>query len=416
MQRSYHLVRELARHHEVHLLAFVQRKIFKDLSRSVDEEIEIAREHLGQYCTKVRFLPIPSDHKRWGRAKLAATSLIGARPYTIQWLQSKEAWRVASQWNANTRFDIAHFDTISLAPYRRIFTHATLTLDHHNIESHMMLRRAGMERRPLRRLYFRQEGLRLERYERRVCPEFDLNITCSDLDTARLNAIVPQAYIAKVPNGVDTSYFFPAVQPELPNSLVFAGGMSQYANAAAMLFFADKVWPLLKQSVPEATIDILGSNPPDRLRELAVRDRNFRVHGFVHDVRRYIGQAALYVCPIMDGGGTKLKILDALAMGKAIVAHPVACEGISTQDGLNVVYARDSAEFVRQIADLLASPERRRSMSQNARALAESQYAYSAIGQILVTEFERVQSLKTSHRGGTDRVSGTQCGSESALR
>lgn len=392
LQRSYHLVRELARIHEVHLLAFIQRRIFVDLRGEVEEEIEKARRHLEQYCARVRFLSIPCESGRWGRARLAGYSLLGQHPYTIKWLQSGEAWKVASEWNAETRFDIAHLDTISLAPYRKVFTHSAMTLDHHNIESHMMLRRARLEKQPLKRLYFWQEGARLERYERRVCPEFDLNITCSDLDTGRLRAIVPGARIAEVPNGVDTNYFRPDEKVERPNSLVFAGGMSQYANASAMLFFADRVWPILKQKLPGVTIDVLGGNPPRRLRALAARDKDFRVRGFVADVRPFVGQAAAYVCPIMDGGGTKLKVLDALAMGKPVVAHPTACEGINVQEAHNVVFAREPDEFVREIVALLADSERRMYLSRNARQLAESSYSYSSIGAKLVATLERCRA------------------------
>ncbi len=389
LQRSYHLVRELARTHQVYLLAFVQRKIIGELLGDVDAGLERAREHLEQYCARVQFLSIPSERSRLGRSWLAARSLTGTYPYTIRWLLSEEARTAATEWNASVDFDVVHFDTLSLAPYRELFTHGATSLDHHNIESDMMLRRARIERHPLRRFYFWQEGLRLQRYERRVCPQFDLNITCSSLDTERLERVAPGATIAEVPNGVDTEYFRPDGEAEHPLGLVFAGNLSWYPNGAAMLFFAESVWPMLKRKLPGVTMDVIGSNPPSRLKDLAVRDKDFRVHGFVPDVRPYIGRAALYVCPIMDGGGTKLKILDALAMGKAIVAHPVACEGIRVQDGHDVVFAREPGEFVQSIVTLLENPQRRKQLSGNARSLAVSVYSYAMIGRRLVDELER---------------------------
>ena len=398
LQRSYHLVRELSRAHEVYLLAFVQRKIIKDLLGDVDGGLKRAHEHLGQYCAQVQFLPIPSDSSRLRRSWLAAHSLMGAHPYTIRWLQSDVARKVAMEWDASIDFDVVHFDTLSLAPYRSIFARAAKSLDHHNIESDMMLRRARIEEHPLKRLYFWQEGLRLRRYERRVCPHFDLNITCSSLDTQRLERVAPGVAVAEVPNGVDTEYFRPNGDSEQPCSLVFAGNMSWYPNAAAMLFFADRVWPALKAKLPGVTMDVIGGNPPARLSALAARDEDFRVHGFVPDVRPYIGRAAVYVCPIMDGGGTKLKILDALATGKAIVAHPIACEGIDVQDGRDVIFAREPDEFASSIATLLESPEFRRRLSSNARALAESSYSYSVIGGRLVSAIERCYASR-NHPG-----------------
>jgi polysaccharide biosynthesis protein PslH len=134
------------------------------------------------------------------------------------------------------------------------------------------------------------------------------------------------------------------------------------------------------------------------LRALAGRDRDFRVHGFVPDVRTKITTASLYVCPIMDGGGTKLKILDALAMGMPIVAHPIACEGINLRDGEDVVFAREPFEFVDAIVALLGNPQRRRLLSANARSLAESSYSYSVIGRKLVSAVEHGYALHMSRK------------------
>lgn len=399
LQRSYHLVRELSRAHEVYLLAFVQRKIIEDLLGDVEGGLQSAREHLAQYCAGVRFLPIPSEGSRWGPMWLAARSLAGGHPYSIRWLHSNVARAAAADWNAAIDFDVVHLDTLSLAPYRKIFTRGARSLDHHNIESDMMLRRARLEEHPLKRLYFWQEGLRLRRYERRVCPQFDLNITCSILDTERLKTVAPGTLIAEVPNGVDTEYFRARGEPERGFSLVFAGNLSWYPNAAAMLFFADRVWSALKKEVPEVTMDVIGGNPPSALSALAARDKDFRVHGFVPDVRPYISGASLYVCPIMDGGGTKLKILDALAMGKPIVAHPVACEGIAVRDGHDVIFAREPSEFVQSIATLLRSPQTRKQMSANARSLAESLYSYAFIGRKLIGELEKLRASCAARRG-----------------
>jgi glycosyltransferase involved in cell wall biosynthesis len=398
LQRSYHLVRELAHVHEVHLLTFVQPRIIGDLLGDVSAGLESARQHLEQYCARVQFLSIPAEQSQLGRPWLATRSLIGAHPYTVRWLQSEDARKLAADWNRSMEFDVVHFDTLGLAPYRKIFTRSAKTLDHHNIESDMMLRRARIESNPAKRFYFWQEGLRLRRYERYVCREFDLNLTCSELDTKRLQAVSPGVAVAEVPNGVDTEYFRLNQEPERPLSLVFAGNMSWYPNAAAMLFFAEKIWPALKKKLPGVTMDVIGANPSPRLSALATRDRDFRVRGFVPDVRTDITTAALYVCPIMDGGGTKLKILDALAMGKPIVAHPIACEGINLRDGEDVVFAREPSEFVDAIVTLFGNPQWRRRLSANARSLAESSYSYSVIGRRLVSAVEHSYALHMSRR------------------
>jgi glycosyltransferase involved in cell wall biosynthesis len=389
LQRSSHLLKRLAHAHRVHLVAFVQGAIIRELLGDLDAGLSVARRHLLEYCADVHFLPIPSEQWRWGRSWLAVRSLAATDPYTIRWLYSRQAHRLAMTLNATRSFDVVHFDTLSLAPYRSLFAQSALTLNHHNIESHMMRRRAGTEVGTAKRIYFWQEGVRLAWFERRVCKEFDLNITCSPMDTERLMSVAPGIRVAEVPNGVDTDYFRPNDEPEQPLSLIFAGNMSWYPNAAAMLFFADQVWPRLKVKLPGVRMDLVGANPPLRLLRLAESDPAFRVHGFVPDVRPLMAQAAVYICPIMDGGGTKLKILDALAMGKAIVAHPIACEGINVCNGRNIVFAEEPEEFIAGIAELFHDDERRRRLSQNARRLAESEYSYERIGRKLTAELEQ---------------------------
>jgi len=384
--------------HEVHLLAFVQPRIIGNLLGEVSAGLESARQHLEQYCARVQFLSIPAEQSQLGRQWLAARSLIGAHPYTVSWLQSEDARKLAADWNKSMDFDVVHFDTLGLAPYRKIFTRSAKTLDHHNIESDMMLRRAQLEDNPPKRFYFWQEGLRIRRYERRVCREFDLNLTCSALDTERLRTVSPGVAVEEVPNGVDTEYFRPNQEMTRPLSLVFAGNMSWYPNAAAMLFFAEKIWPALRKKLPGVTMDVIGANPSPRLSALAKRDRDFRVRGFVPDVRTEVSTAAVYVCPIMDGGGTKLKILDALAMGMPIVAHPIACEGINVRDGEDVIFAREPSEFVDAIVPLLGNPQWRSRLSANARSLAESSYSYSVIGRRLVSAVEHGYALYMSRR------------------
>jgi glycosyltransferase involved in cell wall biosynthesis len=343
----------------------------------------------------VRFLPIPSEARRYGRPRLALRSLFTRDPYTINWLKSGLAREVAGEWNRRVDFDVIHLDTLSLAPYLDLFANRAVSLDHHNIESHMMLRRAQIETQPLLRLYYAQEGRRLLAYEKRLCPRFDLNITCSALDTERLLKVLPGLNVAEIPNGVDTDYFEPAAVAEEPLSIVFAGNMSWYPNSAAMLFFAEQVWPALKKVLPGVTMHVVGSNAPQALRALGERDPQFRVHGFVPDARAIIGPAALYVCPITDGGGTKLKILDALAMGKPLVAHPIACEGIDVRNGESVVFASDPQQFVTSIVSLLGDAARRLAMSRAARALAEAQYSYAGIGLKLAADLERCHAERT---------------------
>ena len=196
----------------------------------------------------------------------------------------------------------------------------------------------------------------------------------------RLCALAPDARAVTIPNGVDCEYFVSSRPRTRPQSLVFVGTMDWYPNVDAMRFFLREVWPALQLRLPSTTLDIAGSNPPESLRRMARTLAGVTVHGYVPDVRPLIDSAALYVCPIRDGGGTKLKILDAFAMKKCVLAHPIACEGISVTPDKNVVLAETADEFVERIIALLSDPDRRQAIGEAARALVESRYSFRAIG------------------------------------
>lgn len=388
LQRSYNLLREVSRDHEVYLLAFVQseliQRMFPDLARGKEEALAA----LQSFCSRVQFIPIPSEEKPYGKHRLAIRSLFTRDPYAINWLKSNLMCRAAQEWENEFNFDVVHFDTISLAPNIKYFKNTKSVLDHHNIESHMMLRRAALESNWLKKFYFYQEGLKLRQYEKHTCFMFDRHITCSHLDSERLRDIDASLSVEEIPNGVDVVYFSPMNTPELPRNLVFAGGLSWYPNQKAMLFFAQKVWPLLKHQFPDVSMDVIGQNPPKALLELAASDSAFRVHGFVDDVRPYLDRAAIYICPITDGGGTKLKILDALSMGKAIIADPIACEGIEVENGKNVLFSTSIEDYVENIKHLFENPDLRKTLGISARQLATEQYAFSNIGKKLSCIYE----------------------------
>lgn len=378
--RSYNLLRELARRQQVDLVAFIQEQWMTTTFPSLSEGLDASRRALGEYCGKMTFLPIDSLKFRWGKPATALRALLTGSTYTTSWLVSAPAAAAIRQILASGNYDVVHFDTIGLAPYRNLSPNVPATLTHHNIESHMMLRRAENSGNALARGYFKEEARRLQSFERKAAAQFAAHITCSELDSERLREIVPNANTVVVPNGVDCEYFASAGRPTRPNSLVFVGTMNWYPNVQAMLYFLREVWPGLKGRVPAATLDIAGSNPPETLLQLARSLPGVTVHGHLPDVRPLIDSAAVFVCPIRDGGGTKLKILDAFAMRKCVVAHPIACEGIDVTAGKDIVLAATSAEFVREIELLLRDDRRRDDLAAAARGLVEARYSYREIG------------------------------------
>jgi polysaccharide biosynthesis protein PslH len=394
LSRSFNLLRELARRQTVDLIAFIQEPWVRTLFPTLEEGLAESRQVLGSFCRSVTLLPIDRVQGRWGKQTTALAALLGGSTYTTSWLVSAAARSaIAAQLAANA-YDLVHFDTIGLVPYRQLTGAIPATLTHHNVESHMMKRRADNQRNFLARSYFRIEGQRIEAIEKQTATQFAAHITCSDLDSERLREIIPAAKLVVIPNGVDCEFFSSQSPPTRPHSLVFVGSMNWYPNIDAMLFFLREIWPALKQQVPQATLDIAGSSPPDSLLKLAQSSPGVTVHGYLPDVRPLIDSAAVFVCPIRDGGGTKLKILDAFAMKKCVVAHPIACEGINVTDGENVVLASSADEFVAAISRLLVEDGTRVAIAAAARRLVEAEYSWQHIGEQFNSMVEATQRAR----------------------
>ena len=390
--RSYHLVRELARRNALDLVAFTQRNLLAPIYADVDLGLDEARAALSEYCRSVEFVPLPSDAHRRGRELMAARSLLSGRAYNELWATSRAYRSRVEEAIAARPYDVVHFDTISLMQYADLVpTGVATVLDHHNIESHMLERRAENESHPLKRRYFSLEARRVEALEKTWCPRVDLNIVCSDMDGERLAEIAPGATIATVPNGVDVGFFDAPAGGERAQRIVFVGTLDWYPNTAAVRYIAHEIWPLLRERLPDLECDIIGGGAPEDLVAFAQNDPRFHVHGFVDDIHPWLEQAVAYVCPIRDGGGTKLKILDALAMSKAIVAHPIACEGIEVTPGIDVLFAESPQDFVDAVVRLQADAELRGGIERNARRLAEERYAFSSIGDAFQSLLESLR-------------------------
>jgi len=387
-QRAFHLLKGVAAKHDVDLIACVQEPWLRVFYPSREEALDDCARQLGRLCRSVRFVDIDSMKRPGGKWRTALEGLLLPQCYTIRWLQSPRSWRAFTEAAQSASYSLAHFDQLCLAPFRRLFRGVPATLCHQNIESHMMLRRAANEPNPLKRLYFLQEGRRIQRYEEQIAAGFAAHITCSELDSARLRAIVPQTNVVAIPNGVDVEYFQPLPRTGARRSLIFVGSMNWYPNIAAVRFLLSQVWPALKAAVPDLHLDIVGSAPPPSLRQLAGAASDVTMHGYVSDVRPLMSAATLYVCPIRDGGGTKLKLLDAFAMSKCVVAHPIACEGIDAIPGRHVVVAESAESFIERIRHLLQEPHARDEIGRAARQLVVERYAFDGIAQRLSDLFE----------------------------
>lgn len=396
LQRNYNLLREAARVADIFLLAVFKRDILPG-----KYDLEEALYELGKFCHYIEIVDLPIESSHAILYWKALSSLFTKDPLSVNWVKSSGMSQQLQMLLGKTEFDLIHFDTISLAAYRHDIGQIPTILNHHNIESHLLKRRTLFEKNPLKRLYYALEGAKLERYEKTACAEFDTNFTVSELDKQRLLELVPAAQVEVIANGVDVEYFKPGSEAVIPGNLLMASGMNWFPNRDAVLYMCEEIWPLLRTRLPELSWTVVGASPPQQLLDVAAHDKRISVTGFVNDVRPYFSQAEIYLCPMRDGGGTRVKILDALAMGKAIIATTMGCEGIDVTPDKNVLIANTPQEFLKQIQRLHGNAALRQNLGHEARRLAVDEYSWPVIGSNLSTVYQRL----THHRAAAAKVS-----------
>jgi glycosyltransferase involved in cell wall biosynthesis len=382
-QRSYNLIVRAGATHDVHLIAMKPKA-----STHPASEMAGAREALLAHCRTVDIIDISAATRPVNLALRVASSVATGQPVTVTLFRSA-AVEARVRARLNEGVDVLHLDSISLAEYLPEAGTVPTLMTHHGAESYMIRRRIANERSLVRKAFFGIEARTLERCERRVCPRVGMNVVMSALDRDLMAQVAPTAAYAVVENGVDVDLFAP--QPVTAgHSLVFAGRLDQYSNRDAILHFMDTVWPRVAAAYPDAVIRIIGLNPPERLTTIAAADRRVEVLGFVDDIRPFFAASTAMICPIRDGGGTRIKILDALAQAKPIVSTSIGCEGIQVTPGRDVLIADDPEAFAHQIGRVFDDPALRASLARHARRLAEDVYSWTRLGGKLTALYEQL--------------------------
>jgi glycosyltransferase involved in cell wall biosynthesis len=216
------------------------------------------------------------------------------------------------------------------------------------------------------------------------------------VDKDTLESDSPQTEVKVIPNGVDTNYFKVSDGQPITNNVVFAGGMNWFPNRDAILYFSEEIWPLLKTEIPDLSFTLIGSSPPKKILDLGKTEK-IEVMGFVDDVRPYLARAAAYIVPIRAGGGTRLKILDALASGKAVISTSTGCEGLKVTPGRNILIGDSPAEFAKQVIKVCTDGDLMKSLGEEGRKLVEEKYSWKMIGDDLNSLYDSLISSNANH-------------------
>jgi glycosyltransferase involved in cell wall biosynthesis len=385
--RSYNLLREVARHHEVHLLAMNQEVLL-----GPGAPLAESLAHLRGFLAGVEAFPIPADRSRARKLWTLGSNLWSPEPHSSVRFRSADLRSAIAGVLRRTSIDVVQFETICMAPYGRATGPLPQILVHHNVESKLLERRAEAEGGLAARAYLRLQAAKLREQERRLLHSSMAHIAVSDGDRLSLLEIEPAADVIVVENGVDTEYFAPGSDPSgNEDRIVFVGGMSWFPNREGMTWFLEEVWPTVLERRPSASLVVVGDKPSrevvDRSADPASR---VTATGLVPDIRPHVRDASVFIVPLHVGGGTRLKILDAWAMSKSVVSTTIGCEGLGAVDGETLLIADTAKQFAVSILRLLEHRELRRKLGDAARLKVDREFTWRRVAAKQMELYERL--------------------------
>jgi len=321
-----------------------------------------------------------------------ARNLLSKLPYVIEKYRSPQMTKEIQRLQTELRPELVLCDC--LPPAVNFISNGAgntrTLLSQHNVESVIWKRLYENANGPTR-VYFRQQWQRLEAFERDACRRFDgvVGVSAEDCDLMRRQFGLSNV-LGDVPTGVDTSFYAPMRAEPKPHSLVFLGSMDWMANIDSVCWFAEAILPLVREKYANAMFTIVGRKPAPRVLQLAQRYPGIRVTGTVDDVRPFLAESQVMVVPLRIGGGTRIKIFEAMAMGIPVVSTRIGAEGLPVTDQADILLADTPEDFARAILDLFSNAQRREQIGRNGLALVRGGYSWERITRIFESYCESV--------------------------
>ena len=377
--RTWNLFRSAAGCHDVTLLAFLHSESDRRWLTTVQSLVPNVR---------IETVDHPDSRSRMARGWAMVRRLLSALPYTVVKYDAEAMRSRIETLIAQGGYDLIHCDQIHLAQYLIGRTDLPVVLNEHNIESSLLQRVAEVQRNPLLRRFYQIQQRKMEAYERTACASSARVLTVSAMDRDRLAGLAPKAASSIVINGVDTDYFRPAEAVPGPPNLVFTGLMNWMPNVEGVTFFIREILPLVRRAAPDLRFNVVGRDPVASLFRATEKNHGVVVTGGVPDVRPWLAGASVVVVPLLSGGGTRLKILEAMAMGKAVVSTRIGAEGLDLEDGREICIADDPFKFAERTASLLMDRAEAERIGRAARRRVEESFDWRVAGRQLLEAYE----------------------------
>jgi polysaccharide biosynthesis protein PslH len=368
--RSYHILKALARRHSVTVFTFYAA-IPGDLHAQLESQF-----------ARVVCLPLKIPSGRTLREGLEyLRNFFSGLPYTVSKFCRPEVAAALRNLMTEQKPDVIVCDFVVAAKVIPWESPTPKILFTHNVEALIWKRHFQLAHNPLWKAVCWWEYRVMQRFERNCANRSDHLLTVSEHDRTFFSELTDPSRITVIPTGVDVDYFRPQPDREEANTLVFTGSMDWMPNEEGIIFFVKEIWPQIRKQIPGVSVSIVGRSPSSRLLELAATQDGVHVTGRVEDIRPYTHRGSVYIVPLRIGSGTRLKIFEAMAMGKAVVSTTIGAEGLPVRSGREIVLADSADEFADAVVALLRDSARRRELGRAARELVEQKYSWDCVVQ-----------------------------------
>lgn len=364
--RTFHLLKGLAKQHKVHLIAECPRDV------NVEDLGEVT-----ELCESVD-LADSRSHSFVADIVRGAWNLRDQRPYVLMRHYNLSLLEVFRRRLAATTVDaihLNHLDTVLYLPF--VKRPPVVVIDEHNVVTSQVERTIPLEPSFVRRFALKADVQRIRRVEAQACNDATAVLACSEIDAAMLADLGVRKPVIVVPNGVDLDQFKPRARPgPKGHDLVFVGALDYDPCDKGVRDFCEFALPAVLEKSPDTRFIVVGRNPSKALRAMVRAQPQIVLTGSVPDVRPHVQGAAVFVVPLLSGSGTRLKILEAMALGIPVVTTTVGVEGIAASHGEHCFVADGAGNFAEAVLRVLADEERAERVAENARKLVEQRYGW----------------------------------------
>lgn len=365
--RVFNFIRSLSDRHKITLLSFFTEK-----------ESSAHLSKLYEYCPEIFAVKRSSSYHPFDLARGLFTKI----PFNIWNYRSKHMERKAKELLASEQFDVIQVEDIHMSQYLPTGFSGLKILDMHNVESQYMERFSKIERNILKKWYSSVTSGKLRAYEISHCGKFDVCLAVSENDKEAFQGFSMHRSVKVIPNGVDLSYFCSTgIETDTP-TILFLGKLDYRPNMDALQYFITQIWPAVLRKIPEARFLVVGKNMPQNL-ENTLKSKNTIFRGYVADIREALSSCTAVVVPLRYGGGTRIKILEALAMEKPVVSTSLGSEGVEASHQKEILIADSPGYFAQCVIQLLNSTDLRRKLGRMGRRLVQGKYGWDKITQDL---------------------------------